>query len=74
MLALYKVIVSCCLSILLKPLFTYRLSCNTESFTVEGASIEHELIPIVTSDVNVYGRFMYIIYIKHEHLKLPFHF
>ncbi|XP_052807431.1 intermembrane lipid transfer protein VPS13A-like isoform X2 [Mya arenaria] len=33
----------------------YRLSCNTESFTVEGASIEHELIPIVTSDVNVYA-------------------
>lgn len=37
---------------LLSPL---RLSCNTESFTVEGASIEHELIPVVTSDVNVYG-------------------
>ncbi|XP_052241928.1 intermembrane lipid transfer protein VPS13A-like isoform X2 [Dreissena polymorpha] len=33
----------------------YRLSCNTESFVIEGASIEHELIPIVTSDVNVYA-------------------
>ncbi|KAL4233207.1 hypothetical protein ACF0H5_007891 [Mactra antiquata] len=33
----------------------YRLSCHTEAFTVEGASIEHELVPIVTSDVNVYA-------------------
>ncbi|XP_053396044.1 intermembrane lipid transfer protein VPS13A-like isoform X3 [Mercenaria mercenaria] len=33
----------------------YRISCHTESFTVEGASIEHELVPIVTSDVNVYA-------------------
>ncbi|KAL3882618.1 hypothetical protein ACJMK2_028943 [Sinanodonta woodiana] len=32
-----------------------RISCNTESFSIEGTSIEHELVPIVTSDVNVYA-------------------
>nr|KAG5703288.1 hypothetical protein BaRGS_025530 [Batillaria attramentaria] len=32
-----------------------RLSCNTESFAIEGASIEHELIPILTSDIGVYA-------------------
>ncbi|KAH9487750.1 hypothetical protein Btru_069478 [Bulinus truncatus] len=32
-----------------------NLSCNTESFAVEGASIEHELIPILTSDIGVYA-------------------
>ena len=32
-----------------------RVSCNTESFAIEGASIEHELIPILTSDIGVYG-------------------
>ncbi|XP_025099873.1 vacuolar protein sorting-associated protein 13A-like isoform X2 [Pomacea canaliculata] len=33
----------------------FRLSCNTESFSIEGASIEHELIPILTSDIGVYA-------------------
>ncbi|KAH9508956.1 hypothetical protein Btru_048395 [Bulinus truncatus] len=33
----------------------FRISCNTESFAVEGASIEHELIPILTSDIGVYA-------------------
>ncbi|KAK3591108.1 hypothetical protein CHS0354_035920 [Potamilus streckersoni] len=32
-----------------------RISCNTESFSIEGTSVEHELVPIVTSDVNVYA-------------------
>lgn len=34
----------------------FRISTNTESFSVEGASIEHELVPILTSDVGVYGK------------------
>ncbi|BFZ09736.1 hypothetical protein BsWGS_12775 [Bradybaena similaris] len=33
----------------------FRVSCNTESFAIEGASIEHELIPILTSDIGVYA-------------------
>ncbi|XP_076444664.1 LOW QUALITY PROTEIN: intermembrane lipid transfer protein VPS13A-like [Babylonia areolata] len=33
----------------------FRISCNTESFAIEGASIEHELIPILTSDIGVYA-------------------
>ncbi|KAK6170959.1 hypothetical protein SNE40_019236 [Patella caerulea] len=32
-----------------------RISTNTESFSIEGASIEHELIPILTSDIGVYA-------------------
>eukprot|EP00106_Octopus_bimaculoides_P016057 XP_014783499.1 PREDICTED: vacuolar protein sorting-associated protein 13A-like isoform X4 [Octopus bimaculoides] len=32
-----------------------RVSCNTESFSIEGVSMEHELIPILTSDVGVYA-------------------
>ncbi|KAL5009892.1 hypothetical protein ScPMuIL_012197 [Solemya velum] len=32
-----------------------RISCNTESFAVEGASVEHELVPILTSDIGVYA-------------------
>ncbi|XP_048240040.1 vacuolar protein sorting-associated protein 13A-like isoform X2 [Haliotis rufescens] len=33
----------------------FRISSNTESFSIEGASIEHELIPILTSDIGVYA-------------------
>ncbi|XP_012945076.2 vacuolar protein sorting-associated protein 13A, partial [Aplysia californica] len=33
----------------------FRISCNTESFVIEGASIEHELIPVLTSDIGVYA-------------------
>ncbi|GFR60476.1 vacuolar protein sorting-associated protein 13A-like, partial [Elysia marginata] len=33
----------------------FRISMNTESFAIEGASIEHELIPILTSDIGVYA-------------------
>ena len=40
--------------------YVSRLSCNTESFAIEGASIEHELIPILTSDIGVYGEYTYL--------------
>ena len=40
---------------LIEVSFCCRVSCHTESFSVEGASIEHDLVPVVTSDVNVYG-------------------
>ena len=31
------------------------MAAKTESFVIEGASIEHELVPIITSDIGVYG-------------------
>ncbi|XP_064629495.1 intermembrane lipid transfer protein VPS13A-like isoform X5 [Lineus longissimus] len=33
----------------------FRVTGKTESFVVEGASIEHELVPIITSDIGVYA-------------------
>lgn len=32
-----------------------RISCNTESFSIAGVSMEHDLIPILTSDIGVYA-------------------
>jgi hypothetical protein len=31
----------------------FKLSARVESFVVEGASIEHDLVPIITAD-NIY--------------------
>ena len=41
--------------------FMCRISCNTESFSIDGASIEHELIPILTSDIGVYGKCVMLV-------------
>ncbi|KAK7492082.1 hypothetical protein BaRGS_00016746 [Batillaria attramentaria] len=47
---------SCCVSLVnYSKKILQMLSCNTESFAIEGASIEHELIPILTSDIGVYA-------------------
>ena len=32
-----------------------RASGRTESFVVEGVSVEHDLVPLITSDIGVYG-------------------
>ncbi len=32
-----------------------RVSGKTESFVVEGVSVEHDLVPLITSDIGVYG-------------------
>ena len=36
-----------------------RASARTESFTLEGVSIEHELVPIMTSVIGVYGEYLF---------------
>jgi len=32
-----------------------------ESFVVEGVSIERELVPLITSDIGVYGKQHYLL-------------
>lgn len=34
----------------------FRLSARTESFVVEGASVEHDLVPIITADHATSGK------------------
>ncbi len=33
----------------------FRLSGKTESFVVEGVSVDHDLVPLITSEIGVYG-------------------
>ena len=40
-------------------LFVCRASGRTESFVVEGVSVEHDLVPLITSDIGVYGENYY---------------
>ncbi len=41
---------------MLKTCYHSRASAKTECFIVEGVSVEQELIPLITSDIGVYGK------------------
>ena len=48
--------------------FSIRLTTRAEAFIVEGTSIEHELVPIITSEIGVYGMFFILLLSDFDHL------
>ena len=42
----------------------FRICIRTESFIVEGVSVEQDLVPFITSDIGVYGEWVNSLYIR----------
>ena len=42
--------------ILIFVLFSGRICVKTDTFIIEGITVEQDLVPFITSDIGVYGK------------------